>query len=339
MRIFVCVVQFALVLCTVCGAAAEERVPVTDVCERYNLAVVSESATSLVYKTGSQIMVLVPDSRAIRFNNVLLWLNSPVIKNDGRWTISTSDVGVVVGPLLSPEKTMASAGARSGRVVLDAGHGGDDSGARGVSAAVEKDLVLDITKRSARRLRENNVAVALTRGKDNTIELIDRTKKTKVLKGDLFVSIHLNSASNASAVGLETYVLPAEGYPSTAMGRGNNAGVAGNREDALNTLLGYYVHGAVMKSLKCLDRGIKRARFDVLASSPCPAVLVECGFVSHSEEEKNLLNCEYRELIAEGLANGILEYLNHAASAGAETNGGRTGRGQEKNGSPATIRR
>lgn len=146
------------------------------------------------------------------------------------------------------------------------------------------------------------------------MSLAARTAKAKEWKADIFVSIHLNSARNTDAAGLETYVLPAVGYPSTA-GGGNNKTCAGNTYDRANMLLAYYVHNEVLGQIGSPDRGIRRGRFDVLQNASCPAILVECGFVSNKIEENKMLRRRYLDSIAEGVAKGILTYLNKAKTA------------------------
>ena len=90
---------------------------------------------------------------------------------------------------------------------------------------------------------------------------------------------------------------------------------AGNRNDAANTVLGYYVHKGLMLNANSADRGIKRARFQVLRDAPCPAVLIECGFLSNDRQEAKLLDPSYADKIAEGLTRGILIYLERVRRA------------------------
>ncbi len=83
----------------------------------------------------------------------------------------------------------------------------------------------------------------------------------------------------------------------------------GNRFDKKNTLLGYYLHRGMLKQAKAIDRGIKHARFEVLRNAPCPAVLLECGFITNKGEAAKVIGREHRAALAKGIANGIMSYI------------------------------
>jgi N-acetylmuramoyl-L-alanine amidase len=99
----------------------------------------------------------------------------------------------------------------------------------------------------------------------------------------------------------------------------NRSGQDGNGDDAANTLLAYFIHKGVLAQTAAADRGVKRAGFQVLREAPCPAVLVECGFISNRREEEKLMQSLYRDSLAEGIAQGILTYVG---SCGQGKNGG-----------------
>jgi len=267
---------------------------------------------AITLKSKYTTMVLETNSRKLLFNGILIWMNGPVVKKDGEWSIPKVDTTKTIDPLLRADKALASAGYAT--VVIDPGHGGRDPGAIGRRKVHEKKVVLDIAKRVRKRLRASGVTVKLTRERDSALSLAARAAKAKEWKADIFVSIHCNSAHNSKAAGLETYVVPAAGFSSTAGNNDRNT-YSGNRYDAANILLGYHVHKEMLAHVKGADRGIRRARFDVIRDAPCPAILVECGFVSNRDEERKMLESEYRDNVARGIAQGILTYVGKSRKA------------------------
>jgi len=120
----------------------------------------------------------------------------------------------------------------------------------------------------------------------------------------------MNSAENAGAAGLETYVVTAPGFASTGENGKSGPAEPGNRFDAASLVLAYEVHRAVLAQTGSTDRGIKHARFDVLTQAPCPALLIECGFLSNAYEETMVSMKSYRDVLAEGIATGVMAYIN-----------------------------
>jgi N-acetylmuramoyl-L-alanine amidase len=250
-----------------------------------------------------------PGSRRLTFNQRTVWLNGPTLRLEGAWGAHAADIGGVIAPLLRPGEYLRGRGSRV--VVLDPGHGGADEGARSARGMLEKDVVLDLARRLRVQLVHAGLKVYMTRDNDRKIELPDRSAMAREWKADLFVSIHANKAGNTKAQGLESYVLPAAGWPSTSarsLKPGEGAPGAGNEHDAANTILGWCLHDALLAKTGATDRGVKRARFVVLREAPCPAVLVECGFLSNPEEAARLGNGMHREDLAAALAHGILNY-------------------------------
>ncbi|MBU1694532.1 MAG: N-acetylmuramoyl-L-alanine amidase [Verrucomicrobia bacterium] len=258
------------------------------------------------------------NSRQVRYNGLLLWLHAPVVTVQKHWAITEADARKVLEPLLRKNALLRPQRARV--VVLDPGHGGQDRGARGKRGVEEKGIVLDIAKRARTHLANAGLKVYLTRDTDRFIELEDRAARAAAWGADLFVSIHLNAAAASSARGIETYVLAVPGYPPTAAAAGSKLErlvFPGNRNDSINTILGYYLHKALMDKIGGTDRGLRRARFVVLKRSTRPAVLVECGFLSNGTEESLMLNALHREALALAIAKGILDYASAIRAAQA----------------------
>jgi N-acetylmuramoyl-L-alanine amidase len=168
-------------------------------------------------------------------------------------------------------------------VVLDAGHGGHDSGARSVSGIPEKSLTLDTTRRTARILRSSGLSVVETRTTDCFIPLDQRVASSNRLKNVIFVSLHFNWSKNSKPSGVETFY-----YSSRS-----SSLAAGLQREILK------VYGAK-------NRDIKRRSLYVLRNNNRPAVLCELGFVSNPSENRKLQNAATRQKLAESIAKGIL---------------------------------
>ncbi|MBF2077186.1 MAG: N-acetylmuramoyl-L-alanine amidase [Synechococcales cyanobacterium T60_A2020_003] len=173
-------------------------------------------------------------------------------------------------------------------VVLDPGHGGTDPGAVGINGLSELDVVLPVAQEVAAILEEQGVSATLTRTNDSqTIDLAPRVQTAERADADLFVSIHANaiSMSRPDINGIETYYASDRGRPLAQAIQSNMVELTGMR-----------------------DRGIKTARFYVIVNTSMPAVLVELGFVTGSEDAPLLSDPAVRSLMAEAIARGILEY-------------------------------
>jgi N-acetylmuramoyl-L-alanine amidase len=232
-------------------------------------------------------------------------------------------------------------------VVLDPGHGGDDHGASGANGLLEKDLVLDVARRVATRLREEGVRVVTTRGEDRGVGLHERTSIANEARGDLFVSVHANAAPSLRARGIETYFASLEASDDDA-GRlaalENEAfGAAGlgpaQDGDPLAAILGDMMATEHLRDSQEFarmaqkrltggerSRGVKQAPFVVLMGVRMPAALVEVGFLTNAEEARTLTGEEQRERIAEALADAIREfgrrYDARRGVAGTDAGGG-----------------
>jgi len=208
------------------------------------------------------------------------------------------------------------------RIVVDAGHGGNDSGARSASGKyLEKELTLDVARRVAELLAEEpGFVVMLTRKKDVYLTLKERTDYANSNNADLFVSIHANANSNRRATGTETYV-----YSSRASDK--VASIAAHREndnvnlldfiqdDLLHSgfrsrsfLLAEKVDQRIRDRLGQKIRRIEQAPFYVLARVRMPSILIETAFLSNKGEEQKLRDPEWRSKMSRAIADGILAY-------------------------------
>jgi N-acetylmuramoyl-L-alanine amidase len=169
-------------------------------------------------------------------------------------------------------------------VVVDAGHGGKDSGAYRRSGPPEKMVTLDVAQRLERRLRESQIKTVMTRDSDVFIPLNDRVAMENTQKNAIFVSIHFNDSRKRKTHGFETY------YHS-----GASFDLANRIQQKLITIP------------NSANGGIHTANFRVLRLASCPAVLVECGYLSNRSEGNQARDSEYRELLADRIAEAIVE--------------------------------
>lgn len=230
-------------------------------------------------------------------------------------------------------------------VVVDAGHGGEDQGAQGISGVLEKDVTLATAIKLARELRGLGFQVIETRTEDQTVSLPRRTEIANASRAGLFVSIHANSAPRTGARGIETYSMDLASDESalrlaerenraletlTAAGahvqrlpdeqlveelrHGANAGWS--RE------LAKEVHGALVSSNREFygasainDRGQRSGPFWVLLDSEIPSILVELGYLTHKDEEHRVRSHAFQEQSAGAIARGVLAWVERAESA------------------------
>lgn len=173
-------------------------------------------------------------------------------------------------------------------VVLDAGHGGSASGAM-YEGIMEKNITLPITLRAGELLEEKGYNIVLTRSTDVYMDLYDRSKIANNVGADIFVSIHANASStNREFEGTFTY-----SYPGSQEGE----------------RLAQMIQNAVVRSVGSIDRGLLTNNYVVLRETNMPAALLETGFMSCHEELMRLVEPEYQEKLAQGVARGIENYL------------------------------
>ncbi len=221
-------------------------------------------------------------------------------------------------------------------IVIDAGHGGKDPGARGPTGLREKDVVLKIAKKLARRLkRDLHCRVILTRKSDRYLPLTQRTAIANARKADLFVSIHANAAPTRRLRGVETYflnfALDADAMRVAARENATSEKRISQLKSILNDImknskvnessrLARKVQYSLVDTLKSHYRnirnlGVKQAPFFVLIGARMPSILVEVSFISNREEERRLKSPAYQDTIAAGIAKGIERYINETSMA------------------------
>lgn len=293
----------------------DKYITLRDLAVLYGMDMSGPIAQRITLQNRSHTLIFKVDSREVKFEGTLIWMHAPMTQIRGRWAVREVDARVVIDPLIRPARQLKNLGHRV--VVIDPGHGGQDTGAKGPRGVEEKRVVLDVARRLRAQLLKAGLKVYMTRESDRFIDLDERCRKAARWGADFFISIHLNSAGNPEASGAETYALAAAGYESTAGGL-SNLTQPGNRFEGANGLAAFHIQRTITERLGSADRGVKRSRFLVLKNAPCPAVLVECAFVSNPDEERKLLQEPYRDALAQSLARGTVNYLNWVRRAQLE---------------------
>ncbi len=248
------------------------------------------------WKTGSQ---------AIYINNIKFNLSFPIVEQGGNAMISTVDLAKLVDPVLRPSYIKKP--IIFDTVVIDAGHGAHDSGAKGVKG-YEKDYTLDLSKKLEAELKKRGFKTVMTRSTDVFLTLGQRVAIANQTKDAIFVSIHFNSSGTRTANGIETYSLAPQGTSSTNGGSPWSSFLNGNTRDKENIALATSVHAHVIHEFKSIDRGIKRARFNVLRGINKPAILFEGGFVTNPTEGAKIHEEPHRQQLANSIADAIVKF-------------------------------
>ncbi len=213
---------------------------------------------------------------------------------------------------------------RVGLVVIDAGHGGDDLGAVGRNGVLEKDVALNLARQLGKKLELAGVRVSYTRSDDSFVSLAERTTIANMTRADLYVSLHVNASKDQEARGPETYFLSVtasddEAYQVALTENGVFKRGAPDSADIVGSILGELIRSdhmqasskaamAIQRELAKLpgpNRGVKHAPFVVLSGVNMPAVLLEIGFLTNREDERNLNSKDYIVDIASAIVRAI----------------------------------
>jgi N-acetylmuramoyl-L-alanine amidase len=244
-----------------------------------------------------------------------------------------ADLGIhEAKPTATGDRSLIRAlGLKIGKIVIDPGHGGHDTGTIGPNGLEEKDLVLDVGRRLGKMLETRlGAEVVYTRKDDTFIPLETRTAIANQQRADLFISIHANSSQDPDARGVETYYLNFTSSPDALEVAARENAVseksiyelqdlvkkialkekieesrefAGDVQESLHS-------GLSAKNPAIRNRGVKKAPFIVLIGANMPSILAEISFVSNPGDERRLETGEYRQKIAESLYRGISNYAN-----------------------------
>jgi len=301
----------------------------------------SPSATAINFKVstgvpyaGPPAVLAKPPASVAVLNTPVAVLNTPVapLTSTPATGPAPAEVGLPAKRNASGDRSMIRVlGLKVGRIVLDPGHGGHDTGTTGPDGLREKDLVLDVAKRLGAMIEERmGSEVIFTRSDDSFVALERRTEIANEAKADLFLSIHANSSTLRTAAGVETYYLSFTTSRSAleVAARENSASqktvyelqdllekialkdkVEESREFATRVQSALYTISA-KTNVRAKDRGVRKAPFVVLIGASMPSVLAEIGFISNPRDETTMKRSEYRDRLAEALYKGLASYAS-----------------------------
>jgi N-acetylmuramoyl-L-alanine amidase len=244
----------------------------------------------------------------------------------------------LVQPAASPQPTRdgqstltRALGLKIGRIVIDAGHGGHDTGTIGPTGLMEKDLCLDVALRLGKIIQQKlpGADIVFTRSDDTFIPLEERTHIANEAKADLFISIHANSSPDHGARGVETYYLNLKGSAEAmeVAARENSVSqesihdlqdmvkkIAQTEKIDESRELAADIQDSLSRKIQrtakpVKNRGVRKAPFVVLIGADMPSILTEISFLSNASDEQLLKKPEHRQRIAEGVYQGVAAYL------------------------------
>ena len=284
------------------------HVPIEDVSRFYQLPKPTKNGRFFeIIGKGRKIKGEV-GKREIFINNVKYVLCFPIRERNGSILISAMDVTKIIEPVMRPSQIKNATPFRT--VVLDAGHGGHDSGAKG-NRGIEKEAALDVVLRAKRLLEQNGYTVHTTRSRDVFIPLEDRAAFANKFPNAIFVSVHFNKSSGGGASGIETFALAPRGVPSMDEENFSYSDLKqhpGHARDPENIALATALHSSMLRQMRLYDRGIKRARFVVIRDIKIPGVLLEGGFMNHPVDGRLIASSQYRDAFARAILEGVGRY-------------------------------
>ena len=293
----------------------------------------------LEMKTGGHSFRFMPSSRAVLIDgDNVIYLPFAVTELMGDALIPTAFITGILPDYVggarkvSPTASQKAKGKANGKlVVIDAGHGGHDTGAQG-GGCNEKDIALDIAIRVRDLLIDKGYRVIMTRTKDIFLELPDRSDVANRNGAEIFVSIHVNDAPSKSACGTETYYLSKvqvdNDYHAKRLESSSYGAALATRWKALTTRMkqtfrqqhykttqqkSMYLAETVQRRLAPAaggdNRGVKGKNLSVLRNAYCPSCLVEVGFISNASDLKKLKSSAHKQKLAKAISQGIDDYL------------------------------
>jgi N-acetylmuramoyl-L-alanine amidase len=236
---------------------------------------------------------------------VLRWLGLLLLAIGFAWFVR---VPAPTPPLGESHPPRPRTEARPLAVVLDPGHGGDDSGAMN-GEILEKDLTLDVARRAGRLLRAAGFKIVMTRDDDRYVPLAERASLGNATPDSLFISIHFNEGSKPVASGIETYYSPVQSSRSWLLSWLRFLPASGSRAlTEKSERLASDLQKAVIRQTGAVDRGIKTEAFYVIENVRHPAVLMEGGFITSKADLAKLKTPEYRQQLAGAICDGVRAY-------------------------------
>ena len=267
----------------------------------------SEGGPGFALHTPGGAITVMAGMQMAHVNGVNCWLGYAPRVVDGRLLVHALDALKNFVPLANQSGFRAAAG---GVVVIDPGHGGENTGTRSVAGDHwEKEFTLDWARRLKPLLAGRGWKVVLTRTNDTDVSLSERVALADKVSADLFISLHFNFAARQDQAGLETYCLTPNGLPSTLTRDYEDDATRvypNNTYDSQNLQIAVRLHGSLLEATGGVDRGVRRARFIVvLRGQNRPAVLLEGGYLSNPHESRAIAEPDYRQKLAEAVAKAL----------------------------------
>ena len=301
----------------------------------------SKSAISGAIGGGATGNGVINDSGAVNNSSAVARNSLPGAKSTKSKSIKATTSSAkpdLIRPASAPQPTRdgqstltRALGLKIGRIVIDAGHGGHDTGTIGPTGLMEKDLCLDVALRLGKIIEQRlpGADVIYTRSDDSFIPLEERTNIANQAKADLFLSIHANSSRDHAARGIETYYLNLKGSAEAMeVAARENATAQGGIHELQDLVMKIArtekideskelaediqdsLSKRIQKSHKPMkNRGVRKAPFVVLIGADMPSILTEISFLSNPADEQMLKKPEQRQKVAEGLYQGVVSYL------------------------------
>jgi N-acetylmuramoyl-L-alanine amidase len=274
---------------------------------------VSRSGDVVLTNRNSRLVFDV-DSAQSQINGVSVRLTYPVAGGKNVLSVSQFDIVNTIRPLIYPSSSSAQ---KVTTICIDPGHGGKDTGEHisGLFSRSEKTYTLALALELRNQLQKAGFKVVMTRTTDTFVTLGNRADVANRTGADLFICLHFNAAQSQKdqVQGPETYcITPAGARSSNSAGEESDTSIdtrstPGNRNEQPSLLLAYQLQKSLVNSLPVSDRGVKRARFQVLRETKMPGILLEGGFMTHPVEGKNIFSAGYRQRMAAAIMHGILE--------------------------------
>jgi N-acetylmuramoyl-L-alanine amidase len=285
-----------------------EYVTAQGIKEFYKFSALERSGATVALRSPRLVLRLRSGSQEMFVNGVKFMLSLPAKSQGADVLVSRIDLSKLIDPVLRPSHI--AQGPLFTTVVVDPGHGGHDTGARGVFGN-EETYTLDTSLRLAKQLQARGLKVVMTRTRDSYPSLPQRVEMANATPSSVFVSVHFNSGGS-SAQGIETYALAPQGTNRSRKEDSETDAVRfrGNSRDSENIALATAVHASMLYQLKAVDRGILRDRWFLLKGIRTPGILVEGGFITSPVECAKIHNPLYRERLATAIAAGVMNYRN-----------------------------
>lgn len=255
---------------------------------------------------GNFVIKGVANSRDLFINQIKFVLSYPILPKGRDHLVSRLDLCKLIDPVIRPHFIKDASPFTT--VVVDPGHGGEDPGSKGVYGH-EKEYTLRLARQLRERLEGEGFKVVMTRDEDKYLSLPERMGIANRIENSIFISLHFNYGSKGIS-GIETFALSPDATrsPKERSRDPEQETLQGNQLDAENIALATAVHVSVIKKLRAVDRGIKRASWAVLKWSEKPAILFEGGFITDKEESRKIADVRHRERLASAITDAIVNF-------------------------------